>query len=331
MLLSDLSGSSRVPWESVLENSFVIINGCFPGVSDRTELRLEVQRAAHRQANFDEADTVRHRAAIDARLASWQEYERIFQQVKRAKLDGGAMPDVDFDRLADRMNPQYGYETPRKAFIPTWYQSFDDWFLRSLSSASLESCRQRAVTADVCAPVQAVVAAVPSGLMTLKVSLVVVEELLGLFQGAQLVQFSLRKTDYHHVHCPVDGLVESVDACSKDQLFPGSEAMTVISIRAAFGRVHMLCIGEWSVQSFITNLVAGQEVCKMLEVGHFDFGSQVLLVLPSCVKVRVGGRVFPGDPVGCAPTCLDSRRDVATADARQGKPGVRGWRLPKVF
>ncbi|CAK0855903.1 unnamed protein product [Prorocentrum cordatum] len=144
--------------------------------------------------------------------------------------------------------------------------------------------------------------------MTLKVSVIAADELLRLVDGHRLVQLRLRWHDYHRVHSPVDGRIASVDAFVKDELFPGSEAMTVFAIEACLGTVKLMCIGEWSVQSFVLHQrsVRGGQVRKMDELGHFDAGSQVLLVLPrgADVLLRGGERLFPGDPVATGPAAV---------------------------
>lgn len=75
--------------------------------------------------------------------------------------------------------------------------------------------------------------------------------------------------------------------------------MTIMSIITEFGMIRLLCIGEWSVQTFVTHVVVGQRVRKMDELGYFDLGSQVILALPSSANMLVkgGSKLFVGDPV----------------------------------
>merc|ERR1711977_789395 len=116
-----------------------------------------------------------------------------------------------------------------------------------------------------------------------------------------MIQFSLRKFHYHRVHCPVDGTIESIHEYMYDEFFAGSESMTIISIKADFGSVKMLMIGEWCVQSFRfghrneLRPKVGQHVEKLYEFGHFSFGSQVILIVPeriNLVAIR-GENTFP--------------------------------------
>lgn len=296
-----------VSWYEVCANCTSICAELAPRMSraDVRSIQAEVQAAAHRDADFgeDSSRVAQHRARLDADLAGMQPLEKLFQEIRSSLLSGGPMPDVDFDKLASTVGPRYGYSTPREAFRPVRYTTFNDWFLRSLAPDTLQRCQENATRADVCAPVQAVCTEQPlTGRMTLKVSVIAVRDLLRLVRGDALVQFALRKTDYHRVHSPVDGRVESIVAYEKDRLFPGSEAMTIIRIEAErLGVVQVLAIGEWSVQSFAPAVSVGARVQKVDELGHFHFGSQVILVLPAGalpLSVRGGQRVFPGDPVG---------------------------------
>ena len=45
------------------------------------------------------------------------------------------------------------------------------------------------------------------------------------------------------------------------------ESMCVFHFATAFGPVQLLCIGEWSVQSFRTDVVVGQELERSLPCG----------------------------------------------------------------
>lgn len=295
-----------VSWDEVCANCTSICAEIAPSMSrsDVRAIQAEVQAAAHRDADFgeDSSRVAQYRAGLDAKLAGMQPLEQLFQDIRSALLSGGPMPNVDFDKLASTVNPRYGYSTPREAFRPVRYTTFNDWFLRSLAPDTLQRCQENASRADVCAPVQAVCTEQPlTGRMTLKVSVIAVRDLLRLVRGDALVQFALRKTDYHRVHSPVDGRVERIDAYAKDRLFPGSEALTIFRIEAErIGTVQLLAIGEWSVQSFAPTVSVGARVRKVDELGHFQFGSQVILVLPAAalpLSVRGGQRVFPGDPV----------------------------------
>ena len=243
------------------------------------------------------------RTILDRQHADGNPWEVIFQKIRDHKMTGSPMPNVNIDDLATMMNSDLGYDVDREAFAPTTYETFDDWFLRNLTDETLDLCLKKASLADVCSPVQGTVRKkVPAGEMTLKRSVIAVESLLDLMGGKDLLQISLQKTDYHRVHSPVDGRVTGMIGLKKDELFPGSEAMTVIKIDSSYGEVKVMCIGEWSVQTFMMTLDVGTEVSKLDELGYFYFGSQVIIILPDSIDViadREGKeRVFPGDPIG---------------------------------
>ncbi len=244
------------------------------------------------------------RAEHDAYRAETYPEENIFQKIRAHKMHGAPMPNIDIDSLASAMNKSQCYDVDRQAFTPTVYREFDDWFLRSLTDDTLRSCQRNAMSADVCSPAQGTIRKrVPAGEMTLKKSVIAVESLLDILEGSDLIQISLRKTDYHHVHSPVDGRVSDIMSVDKDDLFPGSEAMVIVEIETSMGVIKVMCIGEWSVQTFVPVVSVGDSVSKLDELGYFYFGSQVIIVLPPSVEVTVDReqepRVFPGDPI-CA-------------------------------
>ena len=243
------------------------------------------------------------RALLDKEHADGNRWEKIFQQIRDAKMHGTPMPDIDIDNLATVMNKDAGYDVERTAFTPTRYATFDEWFLRKLTPKTLETCLIKASLADLCSPVQGTVRMMaPSGEITLKKSVIGADILLDLMDGNDLLQISLFKTDYHRIHSPVDGVLSGVVSIDKDGLFPGSDAMVVLEIESPTGIVKMMCIGEWSVQTFITTAKIGSSVLKMDELGYFYFGSQVIIVLPQNMTVianrEAEERVFPGDPIG---------------------------------
>ena len=75
--------------------------------------------------------------------------------------------------------------------------------------------------------------------------------------------------------------------------------MSIFDFQSAVGQVHLLCIGEWSVQSFRAIVSAGQKVRRMDEIGHFDLGSQIILALPKGLRIlpEEGAKMFVGDPL----------------------------------
>ena len=242
------------------------------------------------------------RGFLDLEHAKDNQWEKLFQKIRDSRIYGAQMPAINYDELANAMNLYNKYDVARSAFLPTTYQTFEDWFLRNLSDQTKEICKQTSLLSDVCSPVQGTIRkSVPTGEITLKKSVVEVDHLLDILQGEKLVQISLQKTDYHHVHSPVNGKVVEVLMLEKDELFPGSESMTIIEVDSIFGALKVMCIGEWTVQTFIPEVIPGQVVSKLDKLGYFYFGSQVILVLPKRLEfaVNLSGkeRVFPGDPL----------------------------------
>ena len=236
----------------------------------------------------------------EKRDALGQAWENIFQQIRAHRLQGAPVPDVNVDKLATMMSIDHEYPTPRDAFVPTKYKTFDDWFLRRLTSQTLSQCINNSKNSDVCSPVEGRIMpeVPPNGKITLKKSVVEVEHLLHIMEGDDLVQIALRKTDYHRVHSPFDGTISSIETFEHNGLFENSEAMTIFEVQTSFGPAKLLCIGEATVQTFITDFKPGVKIKKMQELGHFYFGSQVIIVLPHGLMIdRSPRKIFPGDPI----------------------------------
>lgn len=229
-------------------------------------------------------------------------HETVFQQVRGAKIFGEKMPQIEWDQFAEDVNIEKEYENPREDFEPIYYTEFDDWFLRSLAPETLQRCKTNAEGYPIVSPCQGTIRQeVPSGAISLKKSVVHLDTLLGILNVPSILQISLRKTDYHRIHAPCDGIISSIEVFNQGELFKESEACTIIDIMCVEGTVTLMLIGEWTVQTFVTNVSVGQSVSKLEELGYFYFGSQVILGYSGFSKMLVEPddktRVFPGIPL----------------------------------
>ena len=229
-------------------------------------------------------------------------HEKVFKQVRNSKLYGESMPQINWDHFAQEVIEEKGYENSREDFHPSYYEKFDDWFLRTLTAESLEKCAAAAEGYPIVSPCQGTVRQeVPSGNITLKKSIVHLDTLLGILNTPSIIQISLLKTDYHRIHSPCDGVVDSIEAFDQGELFNESEACTIIDIMSNEGIITLMMIGEWTVQTFVTAIRVGQTVSKLEELGYFYFGSQIILGYDGFMKMIVTPddktRVFPGDPL----------------------------------
>jgi phosphatidylserine decarboxylase len=229
-------------------------------------------------------------------------FEKIFQEIRENKLFGKKIRKHDFNLLAFILNNIRNYENPRTDFIPINYKTFDDWFLRKLSPNKLKECLETARPCKICCPVQGKIREkISFGNITLKKSFIDIQRLLSITNGHQMIQISLLKGDYHHVHSPVDGVIHKVICYERGEFFNEngqiSDALTSIQILSEYGIITLLCLGEQTVQSFITIIKVGQYISKVDELGYFYFGSQVILVLPKPLQLCVINvkRVFVGD------------------------------------
>lgn len=229
-------------------------------------------------------------------------HEAVFKQVRQAKIFGEEMPSLDWDQFAQEVIDEKKYENKREDFEPAYYTQFDDWFLRRLSADTFQKCIDAAAGSTIVSPCQGTVRQeVPDGLMTLKRSVIHLDTLLGILNLPSILQISLRKTDYHRIHSPCDGVVRSVERYQQHELFKESEACTILDIESSSGTVTLMMIGEWTVQTFITDIEPGDRVQKLQELGYFYFGSQVIIGSDMMLKPLVvpdnKTRVFPGDPL----------------------------------
>ena len=229
-------------------------------------------------------------------------HEKVFKQVRNSKLYGENMPQINWDQFAQEVIEEKSYESSREDFYPSYYEKFDDWFLRSLTPESIEKCIAAAEGYPIVSPCQGTVRQeVPSGNITLKKSIVHLDTLLGILNTPSIIQISLLKTDYHRIHAPCDGVVNSIEVFDQGELFNESEACTIIDIVSNEGTITLMMIGEWTVQTFVTDVIVGQPVSKLEELGHFYFGSQIILGYDGFMNMIVTPddktRVFPGDPL----------------------------------
>ena len=229
-------------------------------------------------------------------------HEAVFRQVRQSKIFGEVMPEMNWDEFAQEVNDEKSYENPREDFNPLVYEKFDDWFLRTLAPEAMSRCEMNGQQFPIVSPCQGTVRKeVPSGAITLKKSIVHLDTLLGILNTPSILQISLRKTDYHRIHSPCDGTIIGVDRYEQNDLFKDSEACTIIDIECAEGIITMMMIGEWTVQTFVTDVLEGQSVTKLQELGYFYFGSQIIVGFDGMLKLLVEPddktRVFPGDPL----------------------------------
>lgn len=213
---------------------------------------------------------------------------------------------IDYDRFADWLNTSFGYETPRSAFTPQQYRTYYDWFLRRLAPPSVVAARANAASADVCSPIQGQVVysgLVGDGQIELKDGPANILEALQHrdpdLASHEFVKFDLEIHDYHHIHSPVDGKVSYIHYFGENTDPFGHNNALVIELDTAFGRVFMCCIGELTVQSIHHEVHPGDIVRKVDRLGWFWWGSMMLVVFPSGLRIEVmpGQPVFVGDHI----------------------------------
>ena len=227
-------------------------------------------------------------------------FQALFQAIRDSRLYGEPEPFIDYNKLAVDISDHYEYETPLMSFVPTTYDTFEDYFLRKLSQNQVEDCQRNCAESIVCAPAEATVDSFTNDdkKIILKNSVVKFADLL-LPEGYTPIHFRLRICDYHWVHSPVDGIVSSVEYYDHNEISEGSDSLCLIKIRSQHGEFGVICVGECTVQTFVSKLRPGTRVNKMDVLGYFYFGSRVVLLLPPKMvhHSAEGQKYFPGDPV----------------------------------
>lgn len=96
------------------------------------------------------------------------------------------------------------------------------------------------------------------------------------------INMKLLKSFYHRVHSPINGIVKSIIEISpKNELF-GDNILWIIKIYSKeFGMIHLLLVGELSIQDFKFNIKVGDKINMFDEIGNFDWGSQIVLIYDS--------------------------------------------------
>jgi len=239
-----------------------------------------------------------------------------FQVLLRWLRDMGQARDhigIDYDRFADWLNTSFGYETPRSTFTPQQYRTYYDWFLRSLAPPAVVAARANAASTDVCSPIQGHVVysgLVGDGQIELKDGSANILEALRHREpdlaSHEFVKFNLDVHDYHHIHSPVDGKVSDIHYFDEGTDPFGHNNAMVIEIDTAFGRVFVCCIGELTVQSIHHEVHPGDTVRKVDRLGWFWWGSMMLVVFPSGLRIEAmpDQSVFVGDYIAM----LEQRR-----------------------
>lgn len=206
------------------------------------------------------------------------------------------------------------------------YPSFDAFFTRALKPGA------RPISSDpIVSPADGLLSArgpVDAGSQILvKKQNYDVAELIGSaddarrYRGGEFAVVYLAPSDYHRVHCPVDGVITEVRGITGD-LYPvnaiGEEHIDGLFVRnnrvcicvdtPTMGRVSVVMVGativgrisvsvipEPAVPPGITRLAPGREVAKGDEIGMFHLGSTaVVLFEPGALITRGLGVVRVG-------------------------------------
>lgn len=200
------------------------------------------------------------------------------------------------------------------------FSCFNEFFTRQLRPGARPIITNELMIVSPCDGRVSQTGATTDGqLLQAKNSLYAMSELLGEAAAGQKIEYSsfatlyLAPPDYHRIHAPCDlqvlethyipGRLMSVRpalVARQPRLFSQNERL-VITCASAFGRVAIVLVGallvsgiqtHWHPERYDTPGTANTEVfteplllAKGEELGRFNFGSTIILLLPSAVKL----------------------------------------------
>jgi len=82
---------------------------------------------------------------------------------------------------------------------------------------------------------------------------------------------------YHWIHSPCNGILKRIVPCPKEYNFFGENNLWLLEFETKTNPVYMLLVGELNIQDFIFHCKEGQEMKAMDKIGHFGWGSQIMV------------------------------------------------------
>mmetsp|Transcript_25042 Transcript_25042/g.26122 ORF Transcript_25042/g.26122 Transcript_25042/m.26122 type:complete len:272 (+) Transcript_25042:22-837(+) len=82
---------------------------------------------------------------------------------------------------------------------------------------------------------------------------------------------------YHWIHSPCNGTLKRIVPFPKEYNFFGENSLWLLEFETKTDPVYMLLVGELNIQDFIFHCKEGQKMETMDKVGHFGWGSQIMV------------------------------------------------------
>lgn len=125
------------------------------------------------------------------------------------------------------------------------------------------------------------------------------ESLSKFFDGGALAVSRLAPQDYHRFHCPVDGVLVSINIVggtyytvnpmairTSIDVFSENRRSIALIDSPDFGKVAYVCVGAMMVGSIVFTAKVGDKLSRMDEIGYFAFGGSSILMLFEPGKVQ---------------------------------------------
>lgn len=109
-------------------------------------------------------------------------------------------------------------------------------------------------------------------------------------EGYEYLNCRLLLSYYHWIHSPCNGTIKRIVPFPKEyNFFFGENNLWLVEIETQTNPVYMLIVGELNIQDFEFKVKEGQVVEPMDKIGHFGWGSQILVFfkLPKGVELDV--------------------------------------------
>ena len=189
------------------------------------------------------------------------------------------------------------------------YKSFMDYFTRKLNTETHNRIYQKTRDSIMIIPNECEVMDIgsledSSKIVSLKkgsVDFINHLKKIGLkTEGYNYINMRLLLTYYHRIHSPIKGKIERIISVPKEDDLFGNNYLSIIDILTSNGNVYLMVIGEANIQDFQFEIKVGQEIDTFDELGHFDWGSQTIIVYPQNfgdLKIKEKTHYFVGDNI----------------------------------
>lgn len=269
------------------------------------------------EENIENEDTERIKKTIENLLKKdvAGKNKNIFDNVSSTLFDDilelerrDELPSKLINDFITWLNKLYSYNAPMSWFVPENFTTLTSFFSRKLAPEKLEDCIKMAEPAIVCSPGEG--SLVSTGYIDKNIHIKNVYA--DLETGAKeigidiedyiFINFKLYKSYYHRAHSPVDGkITKIIDLKPFETNFFGKNSTIVLEIETSFGKIYMLIVGELNIQAFTLTVKKGDNIKKCDELGYFNYGSQIILLVPKDMEgnnnMRVDRTYFVGSPL----------------------------------